>query len=186
MGREIRRVKAGCEHPTEPGPQSPWQGGCDAAKRNGGMCFLPVYDEDFESAAAAWKKGFYAWEAGEREGYHAERGEDCEFWEWESTPPDRKYYRPKWEPEEMAHFAVYETVSEGTPVTPAFATKEELVDYLVEHGDFWDELRGGGVWLSEHAERFVESGFAMSMVVVRSEAGVKMKAPRDGQFPAKQ
>jgi hypothetical protein len=34
---------------------------------------------------------------------------------------------------------VYETVSEGTPVTPPFATKEELIEYLVEHGDFWDQ-----------------------------------------------
>jgi hypothetical protein len=77
-------------------------------------------------------------------------------------------------------FQVYETVSEGTPVTPPFATKEELVDYLVANGDFWDQHRGDGGWSRENAEAFVGAGFAMSLVV--NTATGTIKAPRDGQF----
>lgn len=79
-------------------------------------------------------------------------------------------------------FQVYETVSEGTPVTPPFATKDELVDYLSTRGDFWDQDRGDGPWKRERAEAFVRSGFAPSLVVTRSAAGVDVRAPRDGQF----
>lgn len=175
MGREIRRVKAGWEHPqkTEYNPYN----------RKQETFYQPMYDRDYETAAAEWKKEFYEWENGERARLTAEYGEDYgEYWDYSGNPPDKEYYRPKWAPEEMTHFAVYETVSEGTPVTPAFATKEELVDYLVNNGDFWDQRRGDGGWLRENAERFVETGFAMSMVVIQTEAGAEIKAPRDGQF----
>lgn len=39
------------------------------------------------------------------------------------------------EPPEGEWWQVWETVSEGSPVTPAFETPEELIDYLVENGD---------------------------------------------------
>jgi hypothetical protein len=69
-------------------------------------------------------------------------------------------------------------VSEGTPVSPPFATKEELADYLAERGDFWDQKRcltpewvtlwGGtpGIsgWGKEAAYRFVNAGWAPSMI----------------------
>lgn len=55
-------------------------------------------------------------------------------------PPEREYYR-SWKDEDATWFQVWETVSEGTPVTPPFATKEELIDYLVANGDFWDQKR---------------------------------------------
>lgn len=49
-------------------------------------------------------------------------------------PPQRACYCP-WKPEDATWLQVWETVSEGTPVTPPFATRQELVDYLVQHGD---------------------------------------------------
>lgn len=45
------------------------------------------------------------------------------------------------EPPEGPWWQVWETVSEGSPVTPAFATAEELVDYLVKNGDAWCQKR---------------------------------------------
>lgn len=46
--------------------------------------------------------------------------------EWERiSPPDGEGWQ------------VWETVSEGSPVTPVFSTGEELVEYLVENGDLW-------------------------------------------------
>lgn len=36
---------------------------------------------------------------------------------------------------------VWETVSEGSPVTPVFETADELIEYLVKNGDEWDQRR---------------------------------------------
>ncbi len=88
-------------------------------------------------------------------------------------PPDPEYYRPQWGEGLATWWQVYETVSEGTPVTPPFATREELVEYLVENGDFWDQARrkrGWTItdcapWSRATAEKFVlGSGCAPSMI----------------------
>ncbi len=139
MGREIRRVPPNWKHPR---------------KQDGS--YQPLYDEDFDTKAKEWKTEFLAWEMGSHPDLQnkPERKEEMEFWEWHGDPPDRDYYRPKWliDP---TWCQVYETVSEGTPVTPPFATKEELIAYLVEFGDFWDQQRGNGGWPREHAESFI-------------------------------
>lgn len=57
---------------------------------------------------------------------------------------------------------VWETVSEGSPITPVFATREDLIDYLVENGDLWDQKRHEGGWSRENAERFVRTAWAPS------------------------
>jgi len=147
------------------------------------MCLRPLYDRDYESTAEEWIAGLVAWEAGD-DPDRAEYGdgETRYYWEWNGSPPERDGYRPKWTEEEATWFQMYETVSEGTPVTPAFATKAEIVDYLVTNGDFWDQYRGDGGWNRENAERFVETEFAMSMVTQLTSEGLEVKMPRDGQF----
>ncbi len=73
-----------------------------------------------------------------------------------------------WEAKELPigdWWQVWENVSEGSPITPAFATKEELVDYLVNYG----EQGSGEVWRREAAEKFVGVGHAFSMVVKNNE-----------------
>jgi len=40
--------------------------------------------------------------------------------DWAGGPPDKEYYRPAWTEEEATAFQMYETVSEGTPVSPFF------------------------------------------------------------------
>jgi hypothetical protein len=142
MGREIRKVPANYEHPT--------------TSRNGVTDFQPMRDQTFESAVQEWKEGFAQWEAGRHP--HQREGE---FWECWDAPPERESYRTFGD-EEATWFQVYETVSEGTPVTPPFATKEELVDYLVKNGDFWGKGRS---WSRANAEAFVAAGFAPSFVV---------------------
>jgi len=62
--------------------------------------------------------------------------------------------------QEEEWFQMYETVSEGAPLTPPFETKEELVDYLVTNGDFWD-----GRWSRAGAEKFVKDEWCPSMIV---------------------
>lgn len=174
MGREIRMVIPNWEHPKRT-KFNPF-------KTREEESYQPLHDKSYQQAAAEWRKEFAEWESGERQAYLAENGEDYEYWDYNGMPPDKEYYRPDWKPEEMTWFQIYETVSEGTPVTPPFATKQELVDYLVANGDFWDQQRGDGGWSRENAERFVDVGFAMSMTVTHSAQGVEIKAPRDGQF----
>ena len=124
-----------------------------------------------------------AWESGadpERAKWEAEDGERKFYWECDG-PPDREYYRPKWTDEERTAYQMYETVSEGTPVTPVFDTPEGLVDYLVAHGDFWGQQGGEGGWPREAAESFVRSGWAPSMIAIRKEDGsFETKTARDG------
>jgi hypothetical protein len=152
MGREIRRVPADWRHPME--------------VRNGREGYRPLFDQDYQSAALEWIANFDAWRSGTHENC-AKHAKDYPFyWEWNGGPPDKESYRDRaWTEEEATHFQIYETVSEGTPVSPVFATKEEMIEYLVQHGDFWDKQRGNGGWSREAATAFVNAGSACSMMV---------------------
>lgn len=161
MGREIRKVPPNWEHPK----QAQWADGR----------FQPMHNETFAKAAAEWKEEYAKWERGERPDYCSAENKELEYWEWNGMPPDRDYYRP-WEDAEATWVQVWETVSEGTPVTPPFATPAELVDYLATNGDYWDQKRGDGPWPRTNAEKFVADGRAPSFVA----SGGEIFAPRDG------
>jgi len=166
MGREIRKVPANWAHPKIERPNH----------RLGIMeeSYHPLYDRAFAPAMREWIEGWDAWERGERPEYCSEESSSLPFWEYEGFPPDPNYYRPDWKSEEMTWLQVYETVSEGTPVTPPFKSREELVEYLVKYGDFWDQKRraeGRSImrctpWPRDEATAFVfGAGWAPSMVV---------------------
>ena len=167
MGREIRKVPAHWDHPISK----------DAYGRER---MQPMYDQTFAEASEEWLDDFDRIRRGEMTDFER-KWYPLGVLEWanEETPPDPQYYRP-WEDEDATWFQVWETVSEGTPVSPPFETKEELIDYLAENGDFWDQKRckesdwerlWGGIpgksgWGRETAERFVRGpGWAPSMVV---------------------
>ena len=179
MGREIRRVPPNWEHPKK--KTFDWRTSREVEN------YQPLYDEPFGPKMREWIKEWEAWEAGTHEDF-AEQGKKYpNYWDWSDGPPDPHYYRPDWKEGEATWFQVYETVSEGTPVTPAFATKAELVDYLVRNGDFWDQsrakegrLQGPPGWAREAAERFVNSEWAPSMIVTTTATGVDIKTARDG------
>lgn len=161
MGREIRRVPPNWEHPKKEVP----------CYKNGRFVvderYQPMHDELFETAVEHWTKGFMEWQANP--------AENIPYWEWDGMPPERDYYRA-YKDEEATWFQVYETVSEGTPVTPPFATREELVEYLVANGDFWDQSRGDGPWKRESATAFVMGdGWVPTAILV----GGKMIESRD-------
>lgn len=72
-----------------------------------------------------------------------------------------------WEPAEVPvgdGWQVWQTVSEGGPVTPVLPTPEALIDYLVSNGDAWDQARGDGGWRRDAAESFVRSGWAPTLM----------------------
>jgi hypothetical protein len=131
--------------------------------------FQPMFNRPFAASMDEWYSNWKAWNPTNPK-YQPDYPN---YWDWSGSPPDPKYYRPDWKDGEATWFQVYETVSEGTPVTPPFATKEELIDYLVEHGDFWDQLRRAEgrsnmrctPWPRKEAEAFVNGpGWAPSLI----------------------
>jgi len=158
MGREIRRVPPNWQHPEN---------------EHG---FKPLHDQSYLEALNEWLENHRQWEAGT----HRDLSDGVSkvvyphYAYWGGNAPDVESYRPEWKPGEATWWQVYETVSEGTPVTPPFATQQELVEYLVTEGDFWDQRRRKeGVvsvpcqpWTRKQAESFVFGHqWAPSMVI---------------------
>ena len=67
--------------------------------------------------------------------------DDPEEREPEPPAPDDPVYRPHFPPDERTWWQVYETVSEGAPVTPPFPTREALRAWLLAYGDRWEQMR---------------------------------------------
>jgi len=127
MGREIRKIPKGWEHPKE---------------EDGVYTVLHEYED------------------------HECNCNQCDI-------NDEDYYMP---PVIGKHgYALYENVSEGTPITPTFETKEELADYLVEEGDFL-----GNNWNRESAKKMTETGYAPSMIL---QGGVMYSPHNFGNLP---
>jgi hypothetical protein len=76
---------------------------------------------------------------------------------------------------------VWQTVGEGSPITPVFSTADELIDHLVAVGTVWDQARGDGGWRRASAESFVRSGWAPSGLVA---GGRVMEGGRDADLMA--
>lgn len=173
MGREIRRVIPNWEHPKTQR--------YDQFTRTYEAAYAPLHNESYISALTEWIAHHALWEVGEHPDQHnANFGDMSEYHhyaDWGGDAPRSEYYRPEWGDGEATWWQVYETVSEGTPVTPPFATRQELIEYLVENGDFWDQQRRAegrccgfqmpcAPWTREQAEAFVrEDGWAPSMVI---------------------
>jgi hypothetical protein len=187
MGREIRRVPPNWEHPTVK-KYNPWS---HREEEN----FQPLYNEPYGPAMARWIEEHQLWERGEHPAQKDGSGKEYRYYaQWGGGPPDVEYYRPDWKQEEMTWWQVYETVSEGTPVTPPFATREELVEYLVANGDYWDQKRrkeGRSLmpcepWTRKQAESFVfGAGWAPSLIVTggRVMSGVEAMADYSANNP---
>jgi len=170
MGREIRRVPGDWEHPR-------WRHEELTASQYGRLGkYRPCFDRDYEGACREWYANAALWCRGE----HPDQKEELTphsrwYHEWDH-PPDSETCRERaWQPEEATHFQVYETVTSGTPITPVFATLDELIDHLVAHGTDWDDGRG---WDRGAAEAFARSGHAFSAVM--GPGGVA--TPRDATF----
>jgi len=75
--------------------------------------------------------------------------------------PDKEDYMPNWPAEQRTHFMMYEDTSEGTPISPAFATPEELARWLADTGasSFGSSTASYEAWL-----RVANGGWAPSAV----------------------
>lgn len=141
MGREIRKVPKGWEHPKRENRYS------------GKEEYQPMYDEYYGDAVEEWIKSHYLW----LEGKHPEQDPSYKWYaEYAGSGPDIEYYRQeKWTEEEANCFQIYQTVSEGTPVSPVFESLEEMEKWLIKEGHS-----------EKSAKAFCESGWAPSAVML--------------------
>ena len=136
MGREVHRVPANWEHPRDDG------------------YYRPLYDQTFDDAMQEWLDEF--------ERFKVDPGREgaatfANFCEWHNKPPDPDYYHPIFD-SEPTHYQIYETVSEGTPISPVFISLDQMITWLIRQG------------YSEHAAReFANHGYAFSMLIQNGE-----------------
>lgn len=165
MGREVRRVPADWQHP----------------RREDGS-YQPMCERSYEAEVAEWVEGRAMWLKGLRESYDpppaskwepiAEEYCGLTWTDWHGGYPDERYYMPSWPEAERTHFQMYESTTEGTPISPVFATPEELARWLVDNeaSAFGNETATYEQWLA-----VCKGGYAPSMVIENgvSKSGVE-------------
>jgi hypothetical protein len=129
MGREVRRVPPWWEHPKN--------------KRGG---WIPMYDQDFMTARRNWQAHADAWASGRHPDLMllsvAERAACPRYEDWNDVPPnDPRWYRPAWSEDEATAFQLYETTTEGTPLSPVCPTLDALVEWCVSEGKSREDAR---------------------------------------------
>ena len=119
MGREIRRVPPNWQHPTD-----------------GNGNFIPLLDRTYQDRMAEWQENSALWSQGRHLDQTRLPGQTAHiatYAQWDDEPPQPHRYRPAFQEEPTWH-QVYETVTEGTPLTPPFETLEALANHLVSTG----------------------------------------------------
>lgn len=155
MGREIRRVPKNWKHPKK------------INEYRGGEEFVPMFDDYIgmleyyrEYVDKFIKNMSEVYEKGKTKIYDDTYTEISKVYEYHTEddclePPSADDYIPygKW-------YQLFENVSEGTPLSPPFETKKELVEWLVNNKDYWDHQ-----WTRPQAEGIVKSEYSPSMVM---------------------
>lgn len=161
MGREVRRVPADWQHPKE----STFDHRGRWVER-----YKPLFPgEQYQSRVDEWDEKCAKWKAGLRPDHcdSAEHRAMC-YEQWAGQRPHRDDYMPNWPAKQRTHLMMYEDTSEGTPISPAFATPEELARWLADNGasSFGSDTASYEAWL-----RVARGGWAPSMVVTQNADG---------------
>lgn len=153
MGREVRRVPADWKHPKHWTP-------CLHGMEERHKPLSP--GEDYQRLVDEWDKECAKWKAGERPDYCTGESRLLCYEQWAGQRPHRDDYMPNWPAEQRTHLMMYEDTSEGTPISPAFETPEELARWLVDNNAsaFGSETASYEGWL-----RVARGGFACSAVI---------------------
>jgi hypothetical protein len=155
MGREVRRVPTDWHHPQE------WRGGS--------YQFKPLLEGPFEQRAAEWDLAARKWDEGFSEdlGQWLPRADSTytvegTYEEYAGARPRIEDYMPAFAEGTATHYMMYETCTEGTPISPAFATPEQLARWLTDNkaNAFGAETASYEAWL-----RVCNGGYAPSMVL---------------------
>lgn len=159
MSREVRRIPIDWQHPTEPNRHT---GKLEPV----GLC------GDLPAALARWEDE--GRDIANRTGFEWEWALKTDLKDYDSEDdlhayvtaqhvvnrPRRGDYMPVWPEGVTLGWCLYETISEGTPVTPVFATAGDLVDHLTTVGD-WN-----GPYRRKAAEQLVNDGCSFGTLFV--------------------
>lgn len=154
MGREVRRVPKDWQHPKK--REFNYLKNCYEER------YQPMHDRSFATAMDEWIAEWKAWDRGERPDYCSDENRNLPYWEWEGPPPDPAYFMPDWPDSERTHLMMYEDTTEGTPISPAFETPEELARWLVDnHASAFGGMEGSYEgWL-----RIAQGGWAPGLIM---------------------
>lgn len=160
MGREVRRVPANWSHPKRPNGQ-----------------YEPLFEgTDFTRRQLEWDYQAALWEAREHEDQVYPQAADYDFADWDVGRPRAEDYMPEWTEAEKTHFQMYETTSEGTPISPIFPTPEELACWLSDTG----ASAFGGMTVSyESWLRVARGGFAPSLIATAGGLSSGVEGPKE-------
>ena len=157
MGREVRRVPADWHHPKEEVPD--WRTGRMVER------YKPLFPGDrYQPRVDVWDAECAKWKAGWRPDYCTEPESLAMTYEqYSGQRPHRDDYMPDWTASERTHYMMYEDTSEGTPISPAFETPEELARWLADTGasSFGSDTASYEGWL-----RVAKGGWAPSAVSI--------------------
>jgi len=64
--------------------------------------------------------------------------------------PSKDKFMPYWRSGVATHYMMFETIDEGTPMSPAFETAEELASWLTDNGANWSggDVASYDAWLA--------------------------------------
>lgn len=150
MGREVRATKRGWQAPT-----------------NAYGDYLDHFEKPYRQALLDWAKDVAS--VKNAHGVTTMHEVTCapqyqkamaEISQCYPIPQPDDYPMPEYGPDDELQYAVYETVTAGTPITPWFNTKEELRDYLVNVGSMRD-----GKLSQEEADHLIEHGWVPTAVI---------------------
>ena len=121
MGRELRKVPANWEHP-----------------RGDDGNYIPMFDKNYGDAFKVWLEEIELWEKGTHPDLlrnPALKGDYPFYPMWEACPNPDQYHTKKFGKDELTHVQLYETTSEGTPISPVFHKDdfEKLCEYAAKN-----------------------------------------------------
>lgn len=143
MGREVRRVPEGWSHP----------------RANTGH-YIPLHDH-FGESFSRWSRDHDLFLQGKNDDGEPLPPDVGSEEDWHGSAPDRRQYMPDWPEAYRTHFQMYETCSEGTPISPVMETPEALARWLADTGAsaFADMTASYDQWLAT-----IRAGWAPSAV----------------------
>jgi hypothetical protein len=162
MSREVRKVPADWQHP-----------------RNANFDYIPLCEGSADISIAEWDDGAAKWAEGLREdwatgGWKPLDGDEraMTYEEWAGARPSPSEYMGEFPEGAATHYMMYETTSEGTPISPAMKTPEALARWLANTGA---SSFGGMTATYEQWLRVCQGEFAPSVVIIgdRMMSGVE-------------
>jgi hypothetical protein len=145
MRRELRKVPANWEHP----------------KTSEGK-YQPMFNEYYGDVLKEWIDDHNKWEDGTHPDLVSGRTTKEQhpfFAMWNGGPPDAEYYQVrKFLDDELTHIQLYQTTSEGTPISPVFHADEleNLCEWAAENATTFASFKASKEeWLKMLSNDFV-------------------------------